>query len=57
MMRYRGYQDKALTYSAGGCRLRALNDSWKLHKIRLYCTCLSYSSVCYNQMHVGIEYL
>ena len=37
--------------------LTVLIDSCKLHNNRLYYSCFSHNSVCYNQMSISIEYL
>ena len=57
MMRYCIFKTGLLHIHLGGCGLTTLINSCKLHKNRLYCTCLSHNSVCYNQMCVCIEYL
>ena len=57
MMRHCIFKTGLLHIHLGGCGLTVLIDSCKLHKNKLYCTCLSHNSVYYNQMYVHIEYL
>ena len=57
MMRHCIFKTGLLHIHLGGCGLTVLIDSCKLHKNKLYCTCLSHNSVCYNQMYVCIKYL
>ena len=55
-------QNRACTHHQPGKGMQIgihtrLIDSCRLHNNRLYCTCPSHNSVCYNQMYVCIEYL
>ena len=51
------FKARLLDIHLGGRGLTVVIGSCKLHNNRLYCTCLSQNSVCYNQTYIRIEYL
>lgn len=57
VIRYEFLKTGLLHIHLGRCELRVLINNCQLHYKRLYCTCLSHNSICYNQMYVCIQYL